>query len=381
MASRGHGYGNGERAAGRSGPLLRIFDFIVMILTLLAAAALVGAYVSRYVDPNDVWALAFLGMAAPLIYVVNLVFALYWIVRWKPLAFVPIVVLVAGAGWVSLFFKPTLSKHRPDEAAGSTIVMSYNVAGFLSDPQLGSATSTLDSVAALIRDSKPDIVCMQEFQSNSAHAKPRIDSLIALPYHKVNYKVPNSSGGGWGLAIYSRYRMINSGVVDFERTTNSALWADMAVGDDTVRVFNCHLQTTSVNQADLEYIMRQEYLGDEGDGGGRVKNIAAKLRNNFRIRAAQADSLAVIIGDSPYRVIVCGDFNDTPMSYAYRTIRGDLRDAFVEKGSGVPNTYKGLFNLFRIDYILHSPGITTTGYATPESPYSDHKPVVAGLEI
>lgn len=381
MSRRKDRYSYTKQARRHVNPLLRLCDTVLFVITLLSAGALVCAYVSRYVNPNDVWFFAFMGMAAPILYLLNLLLALYWIVRWKPFAFLPIAVLVAGAGWVSLFFKPTLSKHQPDERSKTTVVMSYNVAGFLSDPQLGPTVSTLDSTAAFIRQTDPDILCIQEFQSNSTAHKPRIDSLIGLPYNRINVKVPNSNGGGWGLAIYSRYRIVESGSIDFEHTTNSALWADIALKNDTLRVFNCHLQTTSVKQADLEYIMRQEYLGDDADNGGRVKSIAARLRNNFRIRANQADSLAAIIGSSPYKVVVCGDFNDTPMSYAYRTIRGDLADSFAERGSGIPNTYKGLFNLFRIDYILHSPTIETASYDTPENQYSDHKPVVAGLDI
>ncbi len=377
MARSGrYSYDDPPRGGGR---LLKIFDFAVFLLTVVAALLLVCAYVSRYVNPNDVWFFAFAGLGAPILYVINIVFALYWVIRWKRYVFLPLAVVLTGAGWIPLFFRPTLRQQYPGTEPKAQVVMSYNVAGFLTERN-GRMVSALDSVAASVARAKPDILCIQEFQCNNAGLKPHLDSLIGLPYDRVNYKVSNASGGGWGLAIYSNYRIIRSGTVDFGESTNSALWADLLARGDTVRVFNCHLQTTSVDQSDREYLTEQEFMADS-TREERVRSIAGKLRRNFRIRAAQVDSLAPMIHSSPHPVIVCGDFNDTPMSYAYRTMRGDLADAFVEKGTGVPSTYQGLFNLFRIDYIFHSRGITTVGYHSPPGDYSDHKAVIARLNI
>lgn len=372
----------GRATRKRSGGLMRIFDLGVFALTVVASLLLLCAYVSRYVNPADLWLFAFAGLAAPILYVINIVLTLYWTIRWKRFALFPLAVLLIGVGWISLFFRPSLSKNYSPRNKRAVVVMSYNAAGFLTDGHDGKPVSTLDSMVAFIGRNKPDILCIQEFQCYTAERKPALDSLIGLPYNKVNYKLANTSGGGWGLAIYSNYRILGSGTVDFENTTNSALWADLWVKGDTVRVFNCHLQTTSINQSDREYITNQEFIADDGAmREERVRSIAGKLRRNFIARASQVDSLAPMIHGSPHKVIVCGDFNDTPMSYAYRKMRGPLADAFVEKGSGIPNTYQGLFNLFRIDYILHSRTIATLNYISPAGEYSDHKAVIADLDI
>lgn len=119
------------------------------------------------------------------------------------------------------------------------------------------------------------------------------------------------------------------------------MWADVIMHRDTLRVYNNHMQSTQVNESDREYLsgtgLSADSLGDE-----RLKDILRKLGRNFRVRAAQADSIAGIIHDGTPRVIVCGDFNDTPMSYTYRQLRGDLKDAFCEKGRGIIFTYRGL---------------------------------------
>lgn len=380
MPHKDYRYTYGVRKVKRRSGLRRILDAIVLVITVVLALLLLCAYISRYVNPNTAWFFAFAGLGTPILYMINVVLALYWIIRWKVFAFIPIIVILLGVGWISLFFRPVLSKKYSGNTAKTTVVMSYNVAGFLGNEESGGPQTALDSIVALITTVNPDILCIQEFQCRTTEKKTILDSLLGLPYSHVNFKIPNSSGGGWGTAVYSRHRIVDSGNVDFGRSTNSAMWVDLVVDADTVRVFNCHLQTTAVDKSDREYVDNQEYLGDD-NREERVRSIASKLRRNFRKRAVQVDTLAPMVRQSPYKVIVCGDFNDTPMSYVYRTLRGDLADTFVEKGSGVPNTYKGLFNIFRIDYILHSKSIKTVSHTTLEGKYSDHKPVVARFDF
>jgi endonuclease/exonuclease/phosphatase family metal-dependent hydrolase len=349
------------------GAMVRLLDAVAIVITVAAAVALLCAYLGRWVNPNAVWVFAFAGMAAPVLYLLNLVLALYWIVRWRRWALLSAAVLLAGAGWVSLFFKPVLERHKPEVKSEITL-MSYNVEGFVSG---------LEGTAEFIRSQQPDILCIQEFHCPSAARQPRIDSLIGLPYAAHSYVNTSSTGGGQGIAIYSRWRIIDRGEIRFEGSANSAMWADILAADDTLRIFNCHLQSTSVSRSDVEYV--EDFVREESRA--RTRNIASKLRRNFRTRAMQADTLAPLIRNSPHPTIVCGDFNDTPMSYAYTRIRGPLHDAFAESGTGAPNTYKGLFNMLRIDYILLPDNIRAVSYDNPSGPYSDHKPVVVGTKI
>ena len=112
-----------------------------------------------------------------------------------------------------------------------------------------------------------------------------------------------------------------------------------------------------------------------------IKDISHRLKYAFRKRAHQADVLSDHIHTSPYPVIVCGDFNDTPVSYTYHKIRGDLVDAFIESGRGIGNTYSGMFPSYRIDYILHSRNLRSGGFETVRVDYSDHFPVSCLFEF
>lgn len=373
----GSRYGGGSRRSS-----FTVLDIIMLALTLIASGTLFCSYLARYVSPETNWVFAFAGLAAPILIVVNIVFCLYWVIRWKYFVLVPAIMVIAGSGYLSLFFKPTLSKHYQGEAKGTVVVMTYNVMGFIYDDPDGTRKSSIDSIAAIVTEHAPDILCLQEFQATDTHRKHLLDSLLGLKYNAVKYKTTNSWGGGWGLALYTNYPIADTGGMDFPDSRNSSMWADLIIGGDTVRVFNNHLQTTSVNSSDREFIENQEFLVPSSDRDKRVRGIASKLRHNYRIRAQQADTLAPLIHSSPHKLIVCGDFNDTPLSYVYFRIRGKLADTFAEKGHGVDShTFRGLFNLFRIDYILHSRQFKALQYDAPSSEFSDHKAVVARLKL
>lgn len=359
-----------------------LLDFIMLIITIIAAGMLVCAFLAKNIHPQNSWVFAFAGLSAPVLYVANILLLLFWAMRWKWCIMIPALTLLIGLGNLSLFFKPSFSKNYYTKESGSTVVMTYNVMGFLHDNEQGKKVSSIDSLTTFMNRYNPDILCMQEFQAWSESSKNKIDEILDMKYNSVHYPITNGKGAGWGLAVYSNFPIIAQGYMDFPQSTNSVMWADIVVRKDTVRVFNCHLQTTSVDTADREYISNQEFMHDSESREEKVRGIAAKLKKNYMKRAEQADSLAPVIHASPYNVFVCGDFNDTPMSYVYSKLKGKLNDAFVTKGKGLSShTFRGLFNLFRIDYIFYSNKIKALNYSTPESEYSDHKAVVAGFLI
>ena len=116
--------------------------------------------------------------------------------------------------------------------------------------------------------------------------------------------------------------------------------------------------------------------------GDRMRSIVNRIADNSSIRASHADTLRYIIDNTPYRKVVCGDFNDTPMSYVYNLLSEDLYDTFVESGNGYGYTFRPMRGLLRIDYILRSEGLEAESYSADESAtFSDHLPVMARLKI
>jgi endonuclease/exonuclease/phosphatase family metal-dependent hydrolase len=383
MGNRDYSY-NESRRDEHPRRRLGLLGLAMLLLTLLLAMLLLLSYAAPIVDPNRAWPFALLGLGAPVLYIANFAMALYWMLRWKGYFFIPAVALVAGIGNLPLFFRPALKKQyeaSQGEKPAFTI-LTYNVEGFLNQPAGGQPE--MDTISSLILDHRPDIVCLQEFQTTSRMPRERIDLLLGeLPVSRAHYAIPNSGDPnlGWGLAVYSRFPIIRDRFMKFDDSFNCMMMTDLVIRrGDTLRVLNCHLQTTSLTASDKVFMTPEQFVQtDSGQKKQRLKSIMGKLSRSYRIRATQADTVAKIVAASPYPVIVCGDFNDTPQSYAYRTIRGDLVDAYTQKGHGTSSTYRGLMNLFRIDYVLHDRRLRTVSYFSPDSDVSDHNLVSVGV--
>ncbi len=316
----------------------------------------------------------------------NFLCLLYWVIRWRRGVYLPLVVFVAGLWGLTLFYRPALTQDHSDHSRDRSLVtaVTYNVRGMMR-PIEGTSSgvrSSMVDVVAVVDSLRPDILCIQEFASTPENPSSSFEAALPVYHYKrIGFNIAgNSENHGWGNAIYSKYPIAASGHIDFDGTNNSILWADVAVRRDTVRVFCAHLQTTAIKASDERYIVDMDFVGDS-TRTSRVKGMLGRLTQNYIIRASQADTLAARIASSPHPVLVCGDFNDTPASWAYRRISRGLRDSFREAGNGYGYTYRGFFNLLRIDYMLHSPSMECVEYLSPGFDNSDHNPVAVKLRI
>ena len=366
--------------------LMWLLDLVMTLLTVVVGATMAVTYFVPYVNPAGVWFFPLLGLAAPAIYVATVILALYWVIRWRLLrAGTMLALVVIGLFKVSLFYKPEFRRSYGEESYDRRAfkVMTYNVRSFFGE----SGASNVDDIVRLIGEYDPDIVCMQEFNARLAeksddfalldekYESAAFDRRIELEEEESRTQAPDSLYGA-SLFILSKYRILRSGIV---LTPNTSVWADLLIGDDTVRVFNNHLRSTAIKAADNEYITNRDFISDTAREV-KIRSIVSRLRENSILRAAQVDSIADVIADARARCIVCGDFNDTPMSYVYRTMAGGLNDAFSKSGSGYSHTFRGFFNTLRIDYVLCSDSFDPVSYEVPQVEYSDHLPVVVRLQ-
>lgn len=350
----------GRRRNQRSATGL-IIDIFVGVITLVVVALFLTTLFVPSLDPRQHGEVSTLGLVAPIIYAMQAALTLYWIVRWRPfIAVVMVFVSLLGVFQLSLFYKLELRrvysepnlKPRYDKKALK--VMSYNVRSFIDD----NRERQLDSIVKIIKAVNPDILCLQEMGFSDI-ADSLLEPLKPMPHSlsRVNLSP----------AIYSRYPIIKASRMD---TLKNFVWADIVIkkdknNEDTIRVFNNHLHSTAIRRDDSNYIENHEYL--EGDSLGKVHSMVKRLTENNRVRAEQADTLAALVAASPYPVIVCGDFNDTPVSYTYRTVARKLNDPYRKVGRGYSHTYRGFFDMLRIDYIFYSDEFEALSYEVVDS--------------
>ena len=367
-------YGS-HNSGRRESLLLLLVDMVLTMLSVAVFVMLLTALIVSRIDPEYTWALPMLGLVAPWLYLMTLLLALYWIVRWrlKRAAFMGLACLI-GLFSVSLFWRPDAHRKELQRKYDKNFnygksafkVLSYNVRFFYND----AGESSADSVAAFIERINPDIICLQEYYPDLAANSERLMRLMD-EYNQVQF---DQGEGSWHRqAILSRYRVLRSGVI---MRPSTAIWADLLIREDTVRVLNNHLQSTGITAFDSEYLMGHAYLLDTAREE-KLRSMVSRFHDNCVIRANEADTIRGHLDSlAPRMKILCGDLNDTPLSYTYRRLAHGLNDAFSEAGEGFSHTFRGFFDALRIDYVFSSKEFETLSYEVPKVPHSDHLPVV-----
>ena len=236
------------------------------------------------------------------------------------------------------------------------------------------------NIKKLVEDNHIDILCIQEHCEESHLDSITIQQKFGLPNRCVFFN-RQTAWANFGISIYSHYPIIRYGKINFNSEKNNSMWADILVREDTIRVFNNHLQTTDVSINGKKY---EEYRSVK-DWKGQARtlvNIVEQLKDNFVIRANQAIQVRNIIDTTRYPVIVCGDFNDTPVSFAYNHIAGNnLTDGFRDRGKGYGHSFNGIKGLLRIDFISYDKSFTGLVYDSPRLPWSDHNPIIMKIKL
>ncbi|MBK7885081.1 MAG: endonuclease/exonuclease/phosphatase family protein [Chitinophagaceae bacterium] len=184
----------------------------------------------------------------------------------------------------------------------------------------------------------------------------------------------------FGIIIFSKYPIIKKRIISgYPNNYNSTFqYADIVKGTDTFRVFNVHLQSLRLSRTNLNYINKPSINGDEDLE--KSKSLISKLKNGFIKRQLQADRIRSEMEKSPYPNIVCGDFNDVPNSYAYSAIGKGMKNAFVEKGSGMGRTFTGISPTLRIDNIFVDKRFDVEQFTRIKRNLSDHYPIIADVK-
>ena len=243
-------------------------------------------------------------------------------------------------------------------------MVSYNVGLFAHGPAGSDRLVVADSVSRWLRAQDADLICLQEFYlPNEVSMDKWIKS--HFPGYKAEYYVFTGPRGAFGNLTLSRRRVVDKGKINFEHSTNLALWTDIGLDSATVRIYNCHFESYNISLSNLV------------KKAGAVEETERKMRRSITERPKQVAEVMRGVDSAPVQSLVLGDFNDNPLSYTYfRLLRG-RHDSFTKAGRGFGATYRTLWPLLRIDYILYPPGLQAVTYTVPHVDYSDHYPIIA----
>lgn len=362
----------------------RVFIVVNIVTALLF---LLGSYGYLF-NPKYFWPVGFLTLTAFYFLLILLAFIFFWLFVKPVLAFISVVTILLAykpiTNIIPLRLSYTFNKQKQQK---DIRLMTWNVAQFnVMDDKIHPAVKK--QMFELINEYEPDIACFQEMVAEDSTVKMHghIDDFLEKLHYKNYFYSYNSKEDFWGYAhfgiiIFSKYPIINKQTVSwFPRDYNSIFqYVDIVKDGDTIRVFNIHLQSLRFSRANLKYIDKPTV--EDKNAINESKNIIGKFKKGFLKRQIQAERIKAEIDKSPYRVIVCGDFNDVPNSYAYHTIGSNLQNAFVEKGGGLGRTFSGISPVLRIDNIFVDEKIAVKQFQLIKKKLSDHFPLFADVEV
>lgn len=358
----------------------------MVALNVFVICLLLLSYLSLYISPALFWPIAFAGFAYPIFLVFNIFFVLFWLVFLKKYFLFSLIAILIGYNQIKTYVKFSGADNKIS-LENTLKVMTYNVRLFdLYNWQNNSGKSTRSAIFELIKSESPDILCLQEYYSGAGKHADFADSICRIADFNFRYiELINKEKAGlpYGQAIFSKYPIVHTRKLEFPNSkVNFCISCDVNTGKDTIRIINLHLESVKFGKEDYNFVSEITTTQKAND---KIKNgslsILSKMKSAYIRRASQIKLVAEFIRTSPYPVIFCGDFNDTPVSYSYRQINNELQDAFVDAGNGLGQTHTHMMPLLRIDYIFHSKVLQAVEQKTIEKDLSDHFPVVARFKL
>ncbi|MDH8702314.1 endonuclease/exonuclease/phosphatase family metal-dependent hydrolase [Dysgonomonadaceae bacterium PH5-43] len=352
---------------------------ITLVFILSIIVLLISAFSDRISPLRNVY-ISFFGLFFPFILGFNILFLIIWAIfkKWKYVA-ISFLVLIICSGSIRAYFPINFpNKEIPQN---SIKVLTYNVMRF--EHLRKHSTKEPNPILEYVKEQDPDIVCFQEFafsEQDNFLTKKDIIKAIDMPYHSILFPKQHSSNG---LAIFSKYPILSARLLPISSEYNGAGVYDLDINGKKVTLVNNHLESNKLSGEDRTtyYNMTTKDINSQ-KLEAFTHLMFRRLRPAFKKRARQAIAVREYLDKTENEyIIVCGDFNDTPVSYAKHKIKGNLKDAFVESGSGMGITFNRNRFYFRIDNILYSKNMKAYNCSVGTLKNSDHYPIVTHLEF
>lgn len=353
----------------------KIIKFILYVVVFVLQILLLLSFYSPKVSPLSFPLMPFLGLSFQYLLVAELIIIFILVLRGSRLTLLTLVVVALGYGRISNYMRISFKDNVVEKS--DLKLVSYNVQNFYNT--YGSIEENQKAVVDFLNGENADIICLQEVllpESGEYTAMNIKNGIRSVRYFQLSHETKRT-----GALTLSRYPIIKLGEIEFSNSNNKVIFSDIVFPEnDTVRVFNCHLASYTISPDEYDLIKGINNKTNE-ENREKFNSMFHKLKFGFERRALQTEVLRKKIDASPYRVILAGDLNDTPVSYTYEMLSDGFLDTFEEKGKGISPTYNGELPSFRIDYILLDQEFSCSDFERILIKRSDHYPIVSRFSL
>ena len=342
----------------------------LLFLNILFGVLLLGSIWSASFLSSYIHWLVLLGISFPFWYLFQVVFLIYWVLNKSYYALLPIGLLLLGGSSLTSNFGVNYFQEA-DREAETLKIISFNIYSLYNFEEKGKRVDA-NTWKAFIDDAEADLFCFQEYQHLVQF------SSLYKAHRKVLATYESCCDSVIGPAIFSKYPIIDSQIYPISSDRNFFISADIQIKGRVVRVFNVHLKSNRITKV-VDRVFRRSSLGKVWRN---FRSLSGRYMKNAQIRVEEARMINKWIKESPYPVIVCGDFNEVPQSLTYQILTSQLRDGFRERGKGWGGTFKRGINGLRIDYILADQRFKIQESGVLKSvDFSDHYPIWSTLGL
>jgi len=360
-----------------------IVKWLMLGSNILVAIILLITLSGSIISPEKFIYPAYFSLAFPIILVLNVVFVIFWLLVRNWYFIISLSLLLFSASQINDVFPIRFGEKAAQVATKPLTILTYNT--MMSGKLKKHTANKPNTVMQYVLDANTDIVCLQEFFTSTNREYITHEDMIRIfekyRYRHIQYK-QKIGNRRMGIATFSKYPIVNKQMIHYTSRFNLSIFSDINVNGKIIRLVNNHLESNRLTEKDKDMPISLKDKFDAENIADITLHFSKKLGMAYKLRSSQADAVAKVVEASPYSVIVCGDFNDVPPSYAYTKVKGKLIDVFTEIGSGPGWTFNDRFYHFRIDYVLYdSTAFNPIKFQMDKVKYSDHYPVISKLNI
>ena len=350
--------------------------FTVQMIAGANVATIVLMLLVGYSDmlrPESHPLLSTVGLLFPVFLFANFCFLLFWLLFKTRYALIPFLGFLVCFVPVRTYFPLNIPSEKPK---GCIKVLSYNTWGFA---QMKFDEDGINPIVRYVKEQDADIVCLQE-AAICGDVANQVDTIIRPKYKYVETIAQNKSDI---LTVFSKFPILSKEVIPYESVGNLSAAFQLKIGGEKVLLINNHLETTGLTleeRSQFKELIKGKLETDTAEQASKL--LIVKLAESMKKRAPQAEAVARYVKKHHREsIILCGDFNDGPISYAHRTIAKGLTDCYVASGNGPGISYHHAGFFVRIDNIMCSDDWQPYGCKIDSKiKASDHYPIICYLK-